>query len=160
MKSLRLIALLSIIFTSKAFSQQQPQLAVTDQELLKYATAIDSINEMSASVRLELADMVKNGTSKVSTARYNELSKIITDETALQEAKATPEEIEFVKQVVARKTQEMDKINSTYQTLAKDYVTPAVFNKVKKALVNDPILKKRYDSLMIELGKDDPAADQ
>lgn len=141
---------------SQTFAQN---LAITDQELMKYAEAMDSVNEMSAHVRMELADMVKQG-SVMNAARYNDLSKIINDEAALSEAKATPEEIAFVKEVVAKKEEETTRINSTYQTLAKDYVTPAVFNKVKKALVNDPVLKKRYDSLMLELGKDDPSADQ
>jgi len=157
MKLIGLIAFCATIISSQALSQN---LAVSDQELLKYATVIDSVNEMSASVRLELADMVKKGNTIMTTARYNELSKIIGDQAQLQTAKATPEEIEFVKQVVAKKTEEMDRISNTYQTLAKDYVTPAIFNKVKKALTNDPILKKRYDSLMLELAKDDPAADQ
>lgn len=153
--------ILAIIIGSSAMVSQTfaQNLAITDQELMKYAEAMDSVNEMSAHVRMELADMVKQG-SVMNAARYNDLSKIINDEAALSEAKATPEEIAFVKEVVAKKEEETTRINSTYQTLAKDYVTPAVFNKVKKALVNDPVLKKRYDSLMLELGKDDPSADQ
>ncbi len=141
---------------SQSFAQS---LAVSDEELMKYAIAIDSVNEMSASVRLELADMVKQG-NVMNANRYNDLNKIISDDAKLAEANATPEEIAFVKSVVAKKEEEMSRINSTYQTLAKEYVTPSVFNKVKKALNTDPNLKRRYDSLMIELGKDDPSADQ
>lgn len=153
--------ILTIIFgltvtISQSFAQN---LAVTDEELLKYAEAVDSVNEMSASAKLELAEMVKSS-SVMNAARYNDLNKIINDDAALAEAKATPEEIAFVKEVVTKRQDEMNQINTTYQTLAKDYVTPAVFNKVKKALTNDPLLKKRYDSLMVELGKDDPSADQ
>ena len=153
--------ILTIIFgltvtISQSFAQN---LAVTDDELMKYATAVDSVNEMSASVRMELADMVKSS-NVVNAARYNDLSKIINDDAKLTEAKASPEEIAFVKTVVAKKEEEMTHINTTYQTLAKDFVTPAVFNKVKKALISDPMLKKRYDSLMVELAKDDPNADQ
>jgi hypothetical protein len=151
------LALFSIasIIASQSFAQS-PSLAVTDAELMKYATVMDSVNEMSASVRLELADMVK-GNTIMNTARYNDLSRIIDDPAQLQTAKATPEEIAFVKEVTEKKSEEMTRINNTYQTLAKDYVTPAVFNKVKKALTNDPALKRRYDSLMVELGKDDPS---
>jgi len=141
---------------SQSFAQN---LAISDEELLKYATAVDSVNEMSASVRLELADMVKSSDA-VKPSRYNDLNKIINDSTKLAEAKATPEEIAFVKQVVAKKEEGMTNINATYQTLAKEYVTPAVFNKVKKAIASDAMTKKRYDSLMVELAKDDPTADQ
>jgi hypothetical protein len=143
------------LITSLSFAQS-PSLAVTDEELMKYATVMDSVNEMSASVRLELADMVK-GSSVMNTTRYNELSKIIDDPAQLEAAKATPEEIAFVKEVTSKKEEEMTRINSTYQSLAKEYVTAPVFNKVKKALTSDPKLKHRYDSLMVELGKDDPS---
>jgi ABC-type ATPase with predicted acetyltransferase domain len=128
---------------------------VSDLELLKYAEVMDTVNEMSASVRVLLADMVKSDTS-MNAARYNDLSKIINDDAKLAEAKATPEEIEFVKEVAAKKDEETARINATYQSLAKEYVTVPVFNKVKKALSADPVLKTRYDSLMVELGKDDP----
>jgi hypothetical protein len=139
--------------------KQTQNLAVTDEELLKYATAVDSVNEMSAEAKLELSEMVKNSTV-MNAARYNDLNKIINDEAKLAEAKATPEEIAFVKSVVARREEEMASINSTYQSLAKEYVTPAVFNKVKKALTSDTDLKKRYDSLMVEMAKDDPTGDE
>lgn len=140
---------------SLSATAQDDKIKVTDEELMKYATLMDSVNEMSASVRLQLSDMVKSDTT-MNAARYNDLSKIIGDEAKLVEAKATPEEIAFVKSVAARKDEETAKINSAYQTLAKDYVTVPVFNKVKKALAADPGLKTRYDSLMVELGKDDP----
>ena len=156
--------------TISGFAQTQSQtpaqtpkpaqtLAVTDEELLKYATAVDSVNEMSAEAKITLADMVKNS-SVMNAARYNDLNKIINDDAKLAEAKATPEEIAFVKSVVAKREEEMASINSTYQSLAKEYVTPAVFNKVKKALSNDATLKKRYDSLMVEMAKDDPTGDE
>lgn len=138
---------------------QDDKTKVSDEELLKYATLVDSVNEMSASVKLMLADMVKNDTT-MNASRYNDLSKIINDDAALAEAKATPGEIAFVKQVAARKAEETARINATYQALAKDYVTVPVFNKVKKALAADPLLKERYDSLMLELGKDDPTIQQ
>lgn len=134
---------------------QDDKTKVSDEELMKYATLMDSVNEMSASVRVELSEMVKNDTT-MNAARYNDLSKIINDDAKLAEAKATPEEIAFVKSVAAKKQEETAKINAAYQELAKDYVTVPVFNKVKKALAADPLLKTRYDSLMVELGKDDP----
>jgi len=142
-----------------AQSTNAASLAVSDEELMKYATATDSVNEMLANVRIDLTEMVKSG-NVMNGARYNELSKIVDDPAKLSAAQATPEEIAFVKQVNAKRDEEMAKVNTKYQALAKEYVTGATFNKVKKALANDPKVKHRYDSLMVLLGKDDPAADQ
>jgi len=148
---------------TQAFSQstnaKANNLAVTDEELMKYATATDSVNEMLAHVRIDLTEMVK-ASNVMNGARYNELSKIADNPDKLAAAQATPEEIAFVKQVNAKRDEEMARVNTTYQSLAKEYVTGATFNKVKKALANDPKVKKRYDSLMVELGKDDPSTDQ
>jgi hypothetical protein len=144
---------------SFAALSQDTKSTVTDDELMKYATVMDSVAEMSASAKLELADKVKNDTV-MTGARYNELSKIINDPAKLAEASATPEEIAYLKEVAAKKEQETVRINATYQSLAKEYVTVPVFNKVKKALASDPLLKERYDALMLELSKDNPAIQQ
>jgi hypothetical protein len=162
MKTIFLCAITAIVFSVPALAQDPKAAtatAVTDAELLKYAEVMDSVNEMSASVRVMLAEMVK-GDSTMNAARYNDLSKIVDDPAKLVEAKATPEEIAFVNQVAAKKNEETARINATYQSLAKEYVTVPVFNKVKKALGTDPQLKTRYDSLMVELAKDDPAIQQ
>lgn len=144
---------LSFIAVSVTFSQAQ-DVAVTDEELLKYATAMDSVNELTTELMDTITLMVKSN-ENVSAARYNDLSKIINDETKLAEAKATPEEIAFVKQVAAEKAEGTAEINATFQRLAKEYVGAATFNKVKKALASDPSLKEKYDALMAELKKDD-----
>lgn len=133
---------------------QQPS-TVTDEELTKYATVMDSVNAMSATARNTLADMIKEN-GKITAARYNELSKFADDEAKLVEAKATPEEISFIKEVAAKKQEETTRINETYQSMAKEYVTVPVFNKVKKALETEPELKMKYDSLISELAKDNP----
>lgn len=135
-----------------AFSQD---ITVTDEELTKYATAMDSINEMSAGVKEMITELVKNNKA-VTATRYNEISKIITDETKLTEAKATPEEITFVKDLAVKRDSATLKINQAVQTLAKDYVGAATFNKVRKALSTDAALKTKYDALMTELAKDNP----
>lgn len=133
----------------------QEEVTITDEELSKYATAMDSVNEMSASVLVTISDMVKNS-EVMDAARYNDLSKIAKDEAKLAEAKATPEEIAFLNEVATKKEEETARINAAFQSLAKEYVGVAVFNKVKKALSADAELKTKYDSLMDELKKDNP----
>jgi len=146
-------SVLSLVLAIQGYAQE----AVTTEELTKYATAMDSVNEMQANVKIMMTDMVKaNG--KISGKRYNELSKIIADEAKLAEAQATPEEIAFVKEVAAKRDEQAAKINQALQTLAKDYVGGATYNKVKKALSTDTELKTKYDSLMAELAKDNPGA--
>lgn len=147
-----LFPLVTLFTISAALAQET---TVSDEELTKYATAMDSINEMSADVKIMITDMVKNGSAMTAT-RYNEISKIISDETKLAEAKATPEEISFVKEVATKRDEEAAKINLAFQSLAKDYVGAATYNKVKKALASDPELKGKYDSLMTEMAKDNP----
>lgn len=137
-----------------AFGQVQ-QSAVTDEELTKYATVMDSVNAMSASARNALADMIKENGS-ISATRFNELSDIADDSTKLAAANVTPEEIAFLKELDAKKEEETARINEAFQSMAKEYVTVPVFNKVKKALETEPELKMKYDSLIAELGKDNP----
>lgn len=111
---------------------------------MKYATLMDSVNEMSASVRLMLSDMVKNDTT-MDASRYNDLSKIANDEAALAEAKATPSEIEDQRRLPGAR---------------EGLCYGACFQQGEKTLAADPLLKERYDSLMLELGKDDPTIQQ
>jgi ABC-type ATPase with predicted acetyltransferase domain len=154
MKATFFLIFSGLLMTGIAHAQDA---AVTDDELKRYATAMDSVNELTASLKTLITDMVRS--SKVMTgARYNELSKIIADEAKLAEAKATEEEIAFVKQVAAKRDEETAKINQAFQTLAKDFVGAAVYNKVKKALASDAALKEKYDALMSELAKDNPGS--
>jgi hypothetical protein len=148
-----LIAVIVTMTGITSFAQEKK--VVTDDELIRYATAIDSINEMSASVRIKLSEMVKENPD-ITPARYNELSKIANDDTKLAAANATPKEIEAIRQVAEVKAEETARINETYQSLAKEYVTPPVFNKVKKALAEEPEVKVKYDSLITEMSKDNP----
>jgi hypothetical protein len=91
----------------------------------------------------------------LTNARYNELSKIMNDEAKLAAAKATPEEIAFMKQVAEKKSEGTAEITQTFQTLAKEYVGAASFNKIKKALATDTELKSKYQSMLDELEKSD-----
>ena len=139
------------LFSTKLFAQDAA--TVTDEELKKYAIAMDSVNEMQAALSGEIKTMVTTNQT-ISAQRYNELFKIINDEGKLLEANATPEEISFVKEVIAKKDAGTAKIKETYQLLAKDFVGAAAFNKVRKAISADEGLKTKYQTLMDELAKD------
>jgi hypothetical protein len=144
-----LITVFSLI-TIASFSQDA---TVSEEELTKYATVMDSINEMTIAVQTTLSDMVK-GSEVMNGTRYNELSKIAADEAKLAEAKATPEEIAFLTEVAGKKKEETLKINQAFQSLVKENLGGATYNKVKKALAADAELKAKYDSLIEEMAKD------
>lgn len=144
-----LFAVTSLHAQSDAATQEQ----VTDEELEKYAVTMDSINDMKQSLLEEITDMVKSNES-ITNARYNELSKIADDEAALAEAKATPEEIAFIKEVAAKKEEGTARIQETFQSMAKDYVGATSYNKIKKALESDDEVKKRYETFMDKLDGD------
>jgi hypothetical protein len=87
----------------------------------------------------------------MSVARYNELFKIAGDETKLAAAKATPEEMAFVKQVEKRREDEIAKMNAVYQNMAKDYVGVKQFNAIRKSIKENEEVKARYETISKEL---------
>ncbi len=145
-KVLFLFFVVSMI-SSKAMAQDD---AITDEDLKKYAVAMDSIENMKTHLIETITEMVK-GNEEVSASRYNELSKIIDNETKLAEAEATEVEIAFIKSVAAKKEEETAKINEVFQSLAVDYIGAKTYNAVKKALKEDAALKAKYDAMVAEL---------
>jgi hypothetical protein len=148
LKKLFTVFVVMLALTSSTLAQDAP--VVTDEELKKYAVAMDSINDMTEQLKVTLAEKVKSN-DKITGTRYNQLSGIINDDTKLAEAKATPEEIAFVKEVHALKMEETAKIQQTFQSLAKVYIGATAYNKIKNALKTDAALKAKYDSLLVEM---------
>jgi hypothetical protein len=134
-----------------AFSQDEE---ITDEELRKYAIVMDSIDNMKATLIETISDMVKNN-EVVTGNRYNELSKIINSEEKLAAADATPQEIEAIKAIIVKRDEESQKINETFQSLAKDYIGAKSYNKVRKALVADTEIKAKYESILAEVKAED-----
>ncbi|MEP2669793.1 MAG: hypothetical protein ABJH04_12395 [Cyclobacteriaceae bacterium] len=135
------------MMSSMAIAQDD---AITDEDLKKYAVAMDSIENMKGHLIETITEMVK-GNEEVTASRYNELSKIIDDETKLAEAEATEVEIAFVKSVAAKKVEETAKINEAFQSLAVDYIGAKTYNAVKKALKEDEEIIAKYKALTEEL---------
>lgn len=154
MKNYILLFVFAFIAAPCVFAQSDAaQAQISDEELEKYAVTMDSINDMKESLLEDITEMVK-GNEKITNARYNELSKIADDDAALAEAKATPEEIAFIREVAAKKDEGTAKIQETFQSMAKDYVGASSYNKVKKALESDTEVKKRYETFMDKLEGD------
>jgi hypothetical protein len=136
--------------TPETSTTQQAQSDISDDDLRKYAVTMDSVNGMKQSLLDEIANKVRSNDS-IPVSRYNDLYKIIGDDAKLAEAKATPAEIAFVKEVNEFKNQGAAKINEQFQALAKEYVGVAKFNKIKNSLATDNELKGRYDTIFGEV---------
>ena len=149
MKNVFFMLLTACMIGPVAYAQDD---AITDDDLNRYAVAMDSIENMKTTLIATITEMVK-GNEEVSAARYNDLSKIIDDEVKLTEAEATPVEIEFVKSVAAKKEEETAKINTAFQSLAIDYIGAKTYNAVKKALAEDAAMKAKYEALLAGLAK-------
>jgi len=129
-----------------AGSQAQTSTAITDEDLTKYAVTMDSVEAMQESLRELVAETVRANTV-MPIARYNELIKIQEDSTKMKAANATPEEIAFLKQIADLRKVNIERINTTYQDLAKNYVGLKTFNQIRKSLQSDQQLKARYDNV-------------
>src|SRR5690348_13027300 len=127
------VVLVSVISISKA---QTTTPSFTDEDLKKYAVVMDSVKDMQATLRTSITEMVQKNTA-MSVERYNELFKIAGDEAKLAEAKATPEEIAFLKQVETINKDGNAKVNSTFQSLVKDYLGIKQYSAIKKSLETD-----------------------
>lgn len=122
----------------------------TDEDLKKYAITMDSVKGMQLTLNDIITEMVQKNTV-MTVQRYNELNKIAADEAKLSQANATPEEKTFLKDVADKRTEEMARVNATYQALVKEYVGVKNFNAIKKSIESDEAVKAKYDNLTKEL---------
>lgn len=141
---------LLMIVAGSGVAKAQTEKGFTDEDLKKYAIAMDSIDAMKENLQAVVTEMVQTNTV-MSVQRYNQLFKIAKDSTKLAEAKATAEEVDFLKKVEARREEEIAKINSTYQALAKDFVGAKQFSAIYKALKENEEVKAKYESISKEL---------
>jgi hypothetical protein len=151
MKLLRIV--MTLVFVSAISickAQTTATRSFTEEDLRKYAITMDSVKGMQQTVLAIITEMVQKNTV-MSVARYNELFKITDDQAKLSEAKATPEEIQFLKDVADKRKEETARVNATYQALAKEYVGLKAFNAIKKSVDSDPAVKAKYESLSKEL---------
>lgn len=148
--------LATLFFLAGVFSaqaQEAESVAVSDDELQRYAVMMDSIDEMRVSLLSEISEMVK-GNEKISVARYNELSKLDDNQEKLAAANATEEELAALKEIQDKKDSGTVKINDAFKALAKEYVGASTYNKVRKALKDEPEVKSKYQTLLEELKAD------
>lgn len=126
------------------------QAQVTDEELKKYAIAMDSIETLKFQLTGTLNKIAK-GNDKISAKRYTTLIPIVNDAAKLAEANATPEEIAYLKQAVTTRNEETIKFQKAFQSLVSEYIGDKAVSKIRNALKTDTLLQKKYDSLTRKL---------
>ena len=159
---MRLLTILVMLFltvaTVKAQTPTKPttkstsstKATFTDEDLKKYAMTMDSVKGMQLTLNDIIAEMVQKNTV-MSVPRYNELFKVADDQAKLAEKQATPEEVKFLKDIADKRSEEMARVNATYQGLVKDFVGVKTFNAIKKSLETDQELKAKYETMSKEL---------
>jgi hypothetical protein len=145
---MKLIRFSAAILITMIFSLSVNAQKITDDDLKKYITVMDSIEVLKNRLTTSMNNLAK-GNDKISSNRYNALIQIINNETKLLEAKATPDEIDYVKKAVVKRDEEMLKFQTTYQSLLHDYIGEAAFASIRSNLKTDANLKRKYDSLKV-----------
>lgn len=148
-----LATLLLLVGSFGLHAQEAESTAISDDELQRYAVMMDSIDEMRVSLLSEISDMVKSN-ERITVSRYNELSKIAEDQEKLTAANATEDELAALKEIQDKKDSGTVKINDAFRALAKEYVGASTYNKVRKALKDEPEVKSKYQTLLDELKAD------
>lgn len=144
---MKLTTLITLTALTLIFSTGQAQ--ISTEELKKYIITMDSIETLKNQLTISINNLSK-GNSKISAERFNTLMPIINNEVKLTEAKATPEEIAYVKKAVATREVETRKFQNAYQSLISGYMGSETFTKVRNGLKSDATLKRKYDSLMVK----------
>ncbi len=121
--------------------------SINNADLERYTIMMDSVQNVQKKISDKSIELAK-GNSKITPARYTLLLPIADDQKKLAEAKATPDEIAYVKKALAIRTEDGLKLSETFQSLMNEYVGFDTFNRVKAAVASDPKVKWRYDRLM------------
>ena len=161
MKKLILFGALFAFLGLSAYAQEVAvEEAVTEEEMTKFANVEVMTSDFVEGKNKELVDMITKNEVFAGGARYNEIKAVWGDEAKMTEIKVTPEEkqayqgvLDFMasmKQIVVEYKTELIKNDSILGI--------ATYNKVNKAIKENPATKEKMDSLINALKvKDDGA---
>lgn len=144
---------LLITATYLAKAQTAPA-AVTDEELVRYAVATDSLKKLTE--QFNQASIKANHDPKIAAARQQQLAQTQGDSLKLVQIKATPYEKAYLKKVRDQRYRESARFRNNYSALINDYVGTDAYTKISVQLRNDPKLRHRLDSVTATLNKKKP----
>lgn len=132
------VLLTASVFTTKA---QKPD-SVTRGEMTKYVVMMDSVETLKR-IMAETNVKLAKGNDKITPARYNILLPLLDDQKKLSEAKATPDEISYLKKAMEIRNKKAQNFSATFTSLIAN-TGEATYKKVSKAVATDPKTKQRY----------------
>lgn len=151
MKKIILFGGLFALLGFSAFAQEVAiEEAVTDEELTKFAKVEVMTSDFVEGKNKELVDMITNNEVLGGGARYNEIKAVWGDEAKMAEIKVTPEE-KIAYQGVLDFMASMQKVVVEFKTelIKNDTILGvATYNKVNKAIKEDPATKEKMESLI------------
>lgn len=155
MKRLFVLAImLAGLLNLNAFAQETaPSDEITEEEVEKFAMMEDSVMAFYESKNAELVDMIKNNEAIDGAARYNEIKAAWGNEEKMQEANITPEENAAYQEILDFTESLANEVRTlkTDLIMDKDFLGAATYNKINKAMKEDPAVKERVDTKIAEL---------
>jgi hypothetical protein len=153
MKTLFVSAFLMLSFVSVTVFAQEESEVVTDEEIAKFAVMEDSVMAFYEKKNEELIDMIRNNEVIEGAGRYNEIKAAWDDEEKMAEIEVTEEEKAAYEDILAFMASLGDEVRELKIELIKndDVLGVATFNKVNKAIKEDPEVKEKVESLQAEL---------
>ncbi|WP_158860693.1 hypothetical protein [Lunatibacter salilacus] len=153
MKTLFVSAFLMLSFISVNVFAQEESEVVTDEEIEKFAVMEDSVMAFYEKKNIELIDMIRNNEVIEGAGRYNEIKAAWDDEEKLAEIEITDDEKAAYEEILAFMGSLGDEVRELKIELIKndEILGVATFNKVNKAMKEDPEVKEKVESLQAEL---------
>jgi FMN phosphatase YigB (HAD superfamily) len=153
MKTLFVSAFLMLSFVSVTVFAQEESEVVTDEEIAKFAVMEDSVMAFYEKKNEELIDMIRNNEVIEGAGRYNEIKAAWDDEEKLAEIEITEDEKAAYEEILVFMGSLGDEVRELKIELIKndDILGVATFNKVNKAIKENPEVKEKVESLQAEL---------
>jgi len=164
MKRLFIVAILmSGLLNFNAFAQDAPATTdeITEEELEKFAAMEDSVMAFYEAKNVELVDMIKNNEVIDGAGRYNEIKAAWGNDEKMEAINITEEEKEAYQEILDFMNTLATQVTELKRGIImdKELLGAATYNKINKAMKEDPSIKERVDSKMAELrekrGEDD-----
>ncbi len=152
----KLFGLAFLIFGLIGFNaqaQDEDVEEITDEEIAKFAAMEDSVMAFYEQKNVELVAMIKENEVIDGAGRYNDIKGAWEDEEKLAEIEITDEEKLAYEAILEFMGSLSTEVRELKIGLIKndDVLGIATYNKVNKAMKENPEVKEKVDSVMAEL---------
>lgn len=154
MKKLFVLAFLLVgVIGFTAQAQDEAAEEITDEELAKFAAMEDSVMAFYDQKNEELVSMIKDNDVIDGAARYNEIKDAWEDEEKMAEIEVTDEEKTAYEAILEFMSSLGNEVRDLKIGLIKndEILGVATYNKVNKAIKENPEIKEKVDMMMAEL---------